>query len=197
MSIENILERIKGEADSAAGELLSKAEMEAKRIRGTYEADGNELKEKLEQRAGDKAVEEKRRLIVNEELELRKQLLRKKREILDELYEEAKGELERLGDEDYLDLMKEMILRGAISGNEEIIVAKDQEKLFGDSFLEALNRENKLGKGFKLAKDSGDFAWGVVLREGQRIVDLTLGVLVEQLRERIESEIAPMLFSDS
>jgi V/A-type H+-transporting ATPase subunit E len=197
MSIENILERIREEAGSAAGELVARAEEEAERIRGSYEAEGADLKVKLEQRAEKKAVEEKRRLIVNEQLELRKQLLRKKREILDELYERAKGEMERLGEEDYLDLMKEMILRGAISGNEEIVVAKQQRNLYGDDFLDALNRENKLGKGFKLAKDSGDFPWGVVLREGARIVDLTLGVLVEQLRERIESEIAPMLFSDS
>jgi V/A-type H+-transporting ATPase subunit E len=197
MSIENILERIREEAGSAAGELVARAEEEAERIRGSYEAEGADLKVKLEQRAEKKAVEEKRRLIVNEQLELRKQLLRKKREILDELYERAKGEMERLGEEDYLDLMKEMILRGAISGNEEIVVAKQQRNLYGDDFLDALNRENKLGKGFKLAKDSGDFPWGVILREGARIVDLTLGVLVEQLRERIESEIAPMLFSDS
>lgn len=197
MSIENILERIKEEAVSAAGEILSKAEEEAERIRGSYESEGDELKLKLEQRAGGKAAEEKRRLIVNEELELRKQLLRKKREILDELYREAKGELEGLGEEEYLDLVKEMILRGAISGDEEIVVAKDQANLFGGDFLDALNKENKLGKGFKLAKEPGDFTWGVVLREKQRVVDLTLGVLVEQLRERIESEIAPMLFSDS
>ena len=155
MSIENILERIKEEAVSAAGEILSKAEEEAERIRGSYESEGDELKLKLEQRAGGKAAEEKRRLIVNEELELRKQLLRKKREILDELYREAKGELEGLGEEEYLDLVKEMILRGAISGDEEIVVAKDQANLFSGDFLDALNKENKLGKGFKLAKEPG------------------------------------------
>ena len=197
MSIENILERIKEEAGSAAGEILTEAEEEAERIRSSYEAEGDELKLKLEQRAGDRAAEEKRRLIVNEELELRKQLLRRKREILDELYREAKAELEGLGEEDYLDLVKGMILRGAISGNEEIIVPKEQTNLFGEAFLDDLNGENKLGKGFKLAKEPGDFTWGVVLRERKRIVDLTLGVLVEQLRERIEPEIAPMLFSDS
>jgi len=197
MSIENILERIKEKAVSAAGELVRKAEEEAEHIRGAYEAEGEDLKQELEQRAHKKAGEEERRLIVNEQLELRKQLLVKKREILDELYEQAKRGMERLGDEDYLDFMKDMILGSAISGNEEIVVAKEQTKLYGDAFLDSLNKENKLGKGFTVAKDPGDFSWGVVLREGRRIVDLTLGVLMEQLCERIESEIAPMLFSDS
>lgn len=197
MSIENILERIKEEAGAAAEDLVGRAEEEAERILESYEADGETLQMELEQRARKKAEEEKRRLLVNEQLELRKHLLEKKHEILDELYEQAKKDMQEMGGEEYLDLMKGMILRSAISGNEEIIVTKEQKKLFGGAFLDALNKENVLGKGFKLAEESGDFSWGVVLREGRRIVDLTLGVLMEQLIERIESEIAPMLFSDS
>lgn len=196
MSIENILERIKEEADSVARDLVRKAEEEGERIRGSYEAEGENLKIELEQRAHKKAGEEESRLIVNEQLELRKQLLERKHEILEEMYEQAKREMEKLGDKDYLDLMKEMILGRAISGNEEIIIAREQTKLFGDAFIDALNKESRSGKGFKLAEDPGDFSWGIVLREGQRTVDLTLGVLMEQLRERIESEIAPMIFSD-
>ena len=183
MSIENILERIKEEADSVARDLVRKAEEEGERIRGSYEAEGENLKIELEQRAHKKAGEEESRLIVNEQLELRKQLLERKHEILEEMYEQAKREMEKLGDKDYLDLMKEMILGRAISGNEEIIIAREQTKLFGDAFIDALNKESRSGKGFKLAEDPGDFSWGIVLREGQRTVDLTLGVLMEQLRE--------------
>jgi V/A-type H+-transporting ATPase subunit E len=197
MSIENILERIDEEAGVAAGNLLGKAEEEAGRILESFGTDGEALRIELEQRAGKKAEEEKRRLIVNEELELRKQLLQKKREILDELYERAKGEMQKMEGKEYLDLIKGMILRSAISGNEEIIVATGQEKLFRGAFLDALNSENELGKGFELSDEPGDFSWGVVLREGRRVVDLTLDVLMDQLRERIESEIAPTLFPDS
>ncbi len=176
---------------------MRRAEEEAKRILESYEADGEHLEGELERRAHKRAEEEKRRLIVNEQLELRKQLLEKKREILDELYEQAKSDIRGLGTEEYLGLMKEMILESAISGNEEIIVAKEQRKLFDGSFLDALNGENRKGKGFTLSEEPGDFSWGVVLKEGRRVIDLTLGVLMEQLRERIESEIAPMIFSDS
>ena len=197
MSIEKILERIKEEADSAAGDIVEKAEREAERIRVSFEADGTKLKNELEKRARERAEEEKRRLIVSEELELRKQFLVKKRELLDELYERAKGEMEKLEGEEYLDLVKKMILASAISGNEEIVAAKKQEGLFTGAFMETLNRENKRGEGFTLADETGAFSWGVVLREGRRRVDLTLGVLMDQLRERIESEIAPKLFSDS
>jgi vacuolar-type H+-ATPase subunit E/Vma4 len=127
----------------------------------------------------------------------RKRLLEKKWEILDELYERAKREMEKLPEGEYIALLEEMIRGSAISGNEEIVFAKGQEKLFDDSFLERLNKESKRGKGFSLAKDQGEFSWGVILREGQRTVDLTLDVLMDQLRERIEPEIAPLLFSGS
>jgi len=185
------------EADSAARGIVGKAEEEAERIRGASEAEGADLGRELEARARKRAEGEERRLIVNEQLELGKQLLQKKREILDELYERAKRELEKLPEDDYVALVKDMILGSAISGNEEIVVAKGQEELFDDSFLGRLNKENKRGKGFSLAKDQGGFSWGVVLREGRRSVDLTLDVLINQLRERIEPEIAPLLFSDS
>ena len=185
------------EADFEANEIVRRAGEEAERIRSESEAEGTGLQGELEERARKKAEEEERRLIVNEQLELRKQLLEKKREILDGLYDRAKGEMEKLDAGEYLDLVKRMILGGAVSGNEEIVVANGQEKLFDKVFLDALNRENELGEGFRLAENPGDFSWGVVLREGRRTVDLTLGVLMEQLRERIESEIAPMLFSDS
>ena len=194
MAIENILARIMEEADSAAGELVGRAEKEAERIRSASEAEGAELGRELERLARKKAEQEQRRLIVNEQLELGKQLLVKKRELLEELYERAKSEIEKLDGEEYLDLVKRMILRSAVSGNEEIVVAKRQAKLFDGRFLEALDREHEKGNGFKLAQDQGDFSWGVVLREGRRTVDLTLDALMEQLRERIEPEIAPMLF---
>lgn len=185
------------EADVEANEIVSRAGEQAERIRSESEAEGTDLERELEERARKKAEEEERRLIVNEQLELRKQLLEKKWEILDGLYDRAKGEMEKLDAGEYLDLVKKLILGGAVSGNEEIVVAKGQEKLFDDAFLDALNGENEPGEGFRMAKEAGDFSWGVVLREGRRTVDLTLGVLMSQLRERIESEIAPMLFSDS
>jgi len=197
MSIENILKRIEEETAAAVGEIIGEAESEAEKISEDYAAQAAELKEKLERRARTRAEEEERRLLVNEELQLRKELLERKREILDALYAEAAKRIESLETEEYLDLMKKMIIESATSFEEEIVVPEDQRKIFDKAFLYSLNKSARGNKGaFRFSDEPGDFSWGVVLREGKRRVVLTLDVLIAQLRDRIEPDIAAVLFTD-
>ncbi|MCK4350041.1 MAG: hypothetical protein KAX13_04245 [Candidatus Krumholzibacteria bacterium] len=197
MSIENILKRIEEETAAAVGEIISEAESEAEKIREDYAAEAGELKVKLERQARTKAEEEQRRLLVNEELRLRKELLERKREILDALYVEAAKRIESLERDEYLELMKMMIQRRATSFKEEIVVPEDQREIFGKEFLDSLNKTAGRKKGaISISDEPGDFSWGVILREGKRSVDLTLDVLIAQLRDRIEPDIAAVLFVD-
>ena len=197
MSIENILKRIEEETAAAVGEIISEAESEAEKIREDHAAEAGELKVKLERQARTKAEEEQRRLLVNEELRLRKEVLERKWEILDALYAEAAKRIESLERDEYIELMKMMILRRATSFEEEIIVPEDQREIFGRAFLDSLNKTAGGKKGaFRISDDTGDFSWGVILREGKRRVDLTLDVLIAQLRDRIEPDITAVLFAD-
>ena len=194
MSIENILKRIDKETESSVREIQEKAEAEAARIKDEYSEKVGRLKEELKRKAKSRAAEEERRLVVSEQLELRKIILYKKREILGELYEEACGRVGSLPEGEYLELLRALILRNAISGKEEIIVPGGQKELFTPSFVGSLDEAFPGGGGFSLVKENGEFAWGVVLREERRVVDLTLGVLFEQLKENVEPEIAALLF---
>jgi V/A-type H+-transporting ATPase subunit E len=197
MSIENILKRIDDESAAAVDGIISEAESDAERIKQEYASEGEELKADLEARARAKAEEERRRLLVNEELQLRKKILEKKREILESLYSEAAEKIKSISEEEYLDLMKLLIRGRAISFEEELVVPKDRGDIFGKTFLDSLNRSSGGKKGsFSISDEPGDFSWGVVLVEGKRRIDLTLDVLLAQLRDRIEPEIAAVLFAD-
>ena len=197
MAIENILKRIEEETAAAVSKIVSEAESEAEKIRKDLTAEAGELKVRLEQRARTKAEEEQRRLLVNEKLQLRKEFLERKREILDLLYAEAQKRIESLEMDQYLELMKMMILKRAISFEEEIVVPEDQREIFSKAFLDSLNKAAGVKKRtFSISDDTGDFSWGVILREGRRRVDLTLDVLIAQLRYRIEPDIAAVLFAD-
>jgi V/A-type H+-transporting ATPase subunit E len=194
MSIENILKRIEEETEAAAAEILRAAGTRAASIRGEGEQSGAKLREELESRARAKASDEERRLIVGEELELRKTSLERKREILGEVYAEARKRIENLPPDEYLKLISAFILKSAISGKEEIVVPAAQRSMFAGDFVGSLNRARGAGAAFTVAEAPGEFAWGVVLREGQRRVDLTLGVIFRQLTERAESAVAGVLF---
>jgi V/A-type H+-transporting ATPase subunit E len=196
MSIENIVKRIEEETGAAVAEILRAAEERASAVREEAGRAGAKLRGELEGRARAKASDEERRLIVGEELELRKAALARKREILGEVYAEARQRIRQLPPDEYLKLMSALILKNAISGREEIVVPAAQRSMFDGSFVDSLNRSRGQGASFSLAGTPGDFAWGVVLREGQRRVDLTLDVMFRQLEAHVESAVAGLLFPE-
>ncbi len=196
MSIENILKKIEEEAGAAEAEILRAAGTRAASVREEGEREGAKLREELESRARAKASDEERRLVVGEELELRKASLERRREILGEVYAEARKRIEKLPPDEYLKLISSFILKNAISGTEEIVVPAAQRSMFTGAFVESLNRSRGAGAAFTVAGTPGEFAWGVVLREGQRRIDLTLDVMFRQLAARVEPAVAGVLFPE-
>jgi V/A-type H+-transporting ATPase subunit E len=196
MSIENILQRIEEETEASVREIMGKAEAQAAGIRDEYSKKGARLREELERKTRLRAADDERRLIVGEELELRKAVLERKREILSDIYREAHTRISKLPQAEYLELIKTFIVKNALSGREEIVPPAEQRGMFTAEYLESLNKARGGSSSFSLAEASGDFSWGVVLREGHRREDLTLGVVFEQVKERIESEIASLLFPE-
>ena len=123
-------------------------------------------------------------------------VLRKKREILERLYEEGKKKIIELPAEESGRILSDLILKKAISGREEIVISVSQEEIFSDRFIGELNDRFEGGGKFALSAERGEFSWGVVLREGRRVVDLSLEVIFDQLKEKIEPKIAAMLFEE-
>jgi vacuolar-type H+-ATPase subunit E/Vma4 len=194
MSIDNILEKIARDSEAEAEKVLQRAGGEAGGIRARYESRASELEEQLRARAEGKAAEEKRRLIVSEQLELRKAALVRKREILANLYEEAKKRIASLSGDEYLSILSALILSKAISGREEIVPASGQSGVLAAGLLAGLNKKYPGGGKFTIAEQEGAFEWGVVLREGKRTVDLSLETVFDQVMERIEPEVSAILF---
>ncbi len=197
MSIEKIYERIETQAAASADDIIGEAARQAARIRDEYAGRSAELGESLRAYAEKKAGEAGRRLIVSEQLELKKTLLAKKREILARIYDDARKRIEGLGDEESAGIIREMILENAVSGREEIVVSGRQSSIFDGKFLDSLNSGFKGDGSFTLAEEKGSFPWGVVLREGRRVVDLSLDVVFEQLKEKVEPRIAALLFPET
>jgi vacuolar-type H+-ATPase subunit E/Vma4 len=194
MSIENILSKIEEESRAAVTAALERAGEDAKALASRYARRAEELEAGLRARAGKKAAEEKRRLLVSEQLELRKAGLVRKREILSALYDEARRSIASLTGEDYLALIRALVISRAVSGTEEIVPAAGQAGMLSSGFLKRLNDEYPGGGKFTIASEEGDFDWGVVLREGRRTVNLSLGTVFDQVMDRIEPEVSAILF---
>ena len=194
MSIEKILNKIDEDSRAAVEAALVRAREETAALSARYTRRAKELEADLRARAGKKAAEEKRRLLVSEQLELRKATLVRKREILSELYGEARKTISGLSGEEYLSLIRALVISRAVSGAEEIVPAVGQAALLSSGFLKKLNKEYPGGGKFKIAAEEGSFDWGVVLREDRRVVDLSLSTVFDQVMDRIEPEVSAILF---
>jgi len=194
MAVEDILKRIEEETESACNAILSEAEEEAGKITSRYEEEARKLKESLLEKARARADEEEKRLVVNEQLVLRKAILAKKGEVLKKVYDMAKERIKALPENEYIEIISNLVLKNAVSGREELVVPAKQKQLFDDSFLARLNKAFGEGARFSVSAEGGGFEWGVLLREKQREVNLTLDVLFDQVIEVVEPRIAEELF---
>ena len=194
MSIENILNKIDEDSRAAVAAAIERAREDTAALSARYARTAEEIGAGLSSRAEKKSTEEKHRLLVSEKLELRKADLVRKREILSNLYDEARKSIAALAGEDYLALISALVISRAISGAEEIVPAAGQTALLSSSFLKKLNGEYPGGGKFTIAAEEGDFEWGVVLKEDRRTVDLSLGTVFDQVMDRIEPEVAAILF---
>jgi len=193
-------------AEQVTGKILSDARGEAEKI--LQQANEKKLTEQAEldeslaryneqtQILARKAAEDKKRQMLSEaRMDIAKQYLAQKRKIIDEVFEQAGRKLAELPDEQYRQLMAKLMMDAVETGDEEIIVDKN-EKRINHEFVKQLNR--KLGPGFKgnlrLSGQREDIGGGFILKRGKVRTNASISVLLEQVRSELETEVAKKLF---
>ena len=127
-----------------------------------------------------------------------------KKEAIDKVIEKVHEKMMKLSDKELTELVVKVISQDSIQGNELIKVSKDEYskylKLFASGKegevveLDVLNK--KLGKGYslKLSKEPVDIKGGFVIVGERYDVDHSYKVLLEDLKEKEEAEVAALLF---
>jgi len=139
--------------------------------------------------------EQKKRALAVYGLELRKDLLKAKRDALDTAYDKALEELLNLPKEQYLAHIKKLILTNISTGKETVLTSENEkyiDKAFLDGVNSALNGSGKAGM-LSLAKTS-EVKSGFILQEGGLVVDCSFEMVVKALRETTETQAANILF---
>ena len=129
-------------------------------------------------------------------LELRKDVLRQKKDIIDDAFARAEKEIANLPPDEYRAFLKPIILGAVESGNEELIPPAGRREDFTPEFIRSLNEEiPPSGGALRLSEDSGNFSGGFILREGKMETNLTLKSLMTSGRDRLEPQVAKILFA--
>jgi len=198
--LEKIKNRILNDARLEAQKLIEEAEAKVSSIKAEQDIKVQKLKLDLADEAKADAQDHKKRLIAAAQLEMRKDLLKLKRQMLDKAFIEAENSIRRLPVSEYGEAIKSMLLALKVQGETEVIFCKEDKDNFGNGFVDEINAVFKaIGKNMriKLSAETHAFKGGFILKAKGLEINNTIEALVKLARDEAEPLAARVLFADS
>lgn len=197
MDAEQVIKKILSEANNEAAKIKAEADEKQAAEQSKLAEQLSEYKKQSGILAKKAAEEKKEHLLAAARMDIAKEYLAVKGKMLDEVFEKAREQMQNLRDDEYIRLMTKLMLDAVETGDEEVIVDKN-EKRIDQEFIKHISRE--LGPGFKgnlrLADEKQNLRAGFILRRGKIKTNVSLGVLLERARKELEIELAKELFED-
>ena len=195
MDAEQVTEKILADAKAEAEKIKKQADEKEAAEQAKLDEQLDEYKNQTDTLAKKAAKDKKLHLLAAARMDIAKEYLAEKRKILDEVFAQARQQLQNLPDEEYRRFMTKLMLEAVETGDEEIIV-DNNEKRIDQSFIKHLNR--KLGPGYKgnlrLADQRQNLGGGFILKRGRIKNNISFDVLLTQARKELEIELAKELF---
>jgi len=197
MEAEQVVDKILADARSEADKIRKDAENKDAEQQVLLDKQLSDYEKQTKALAGKAANDTKLHLLARTRMDIAKQFLGEKRKILDHVFEEARKQLKTLPSEHYRKLITKLILAAVETGNEEIIVDKEDSQI-DQEFVRDINRH--LGPGFKgnlrLAEVKEDIGGGFILKRGRITNNVSFDVILNCARGDLEIELAKQLFED-
>jgi len=194
MNAEEVVKKIYADANAEADGIRAEANAKAKAANASLEAklaDYRSETVELAKKAGEEKIS---RMLATARMELRKESLATKQQILNEVFEQAKSKLVS-NDDQYRKLVESLIVKAVETGSETLIVGKN-ETVIDNNFVKQINRN--LGPGFKgnlmIGPEKADICGGFILKRDNIQTNVSIEVLIEQVNNEIGPEIAAQLF---
>ena len=200
MAIDRITRKIMEDAEAEVQEILAKADQDIERVKVDTTNMIREIEHEAQEDATKKAEEQKRRIISRAQAEMRKELLAEKQGLIDEAFQKALTAFVEMNEENYSALMKKLLLESVEGGDEEVIIAPQDQGKNWKALLSDVNRElsaqNRKGA-LTLAHETREMAGGFVLRKGKKELNCDLTLIVGSIREELEFEVAQILWGEA
>ena len=189
---EKIIAHIQADAKAQADAILAQAEQQCAGIRDDYESKAKDAyAEKI--RAGVKKCEDladsKTRIA---QMESKKSVLALKQEMVSEAFAKAKDIVLALPAEKYCAFLTRLAVQSAPDGEGQIVLNASDRKKYGEAVVSQANAA--LSGRLTLSDETGDFAGGLIVRNGAVEVNNTLELLIDLCRGDMAAEVAKILF---
>lgn len=197
MDIQEMLNKITGDAKANAAAVLEEAKGKTLMMTGQLEKRIAEQKEQVLRRVEDETLEMRDRMNRMAELEEKKERLKIKRQVLDEAFDAARVKLEKMPSSGKRALFLKLAAENA-EGEMRLLLGSIGSEWFDKSFTEDVNRLI-LSQGKDAHIEAGEDkaeGCGFVLRNDSSAVDCTMEALLNTRRLELETEAAGILFPE-
>jgi V/A-type H+-transporting ATPase subunit E len=197
MEAIQVVDKILADAKAEAAKIKKQAEENEAAEQAKLSKQLDEYKKQTEILARKAGEGEEAHILAAARMDIAKQFLAEKRKILDEAFEQARQQLRDLPDEEYRALFAKMMLETVETGDEEVIVDKNDNRINQDLIDQVNQKLSSKEKGnLKLSAEKQDIGAGFILKRGQIKTNVSLPVLLDQARKELEIDLAKELFED-
>lgn len=190
--LENIIREIETESAETVSDILGKANDAAAVTLRDAEKAAEQLKEGFRHEAERKAAETAERATANDEMELKRAVLKKKQEIIRETLDGTRRALTETRDKGYFEMLTSLLNRYAAKGkNGEILMTDADKKAMTKEFETVVSAHGLKVSDKALAADSG-----FVLVYGSIEINCTVDAIFDAYADELSDMLGAFLFEN-
>ncbi len=194
--IERIRDRILKDANAEAAEYVKKAKKEADEILKSAREEADIKRKTILEQAQKKAGDLEKRCIALNDMEVRKEIMRVKQELVQKTFNMAMERLSSMPREQYCEFMANMIVNAIQGEKAEIVLSKKDRQSLGEILLErvtALTEEKGAQVGLVLSYKTADIKGGFILIIGDMEINFSFEALFRTQKENLEELVYSLL----
>lgn len=195
--IEKINERIMADAAKEIELIRAEAASECEAIAKKYEQAAKDEYWKIIRQSAQRSETLMQRLKDAAALEVKKQLLAVKQEMIEKAFESAVEMLSALQEDEYVDFLSGLAAEASRNGSERIVLSPSDRTRYGKRICvmanEMLAKEGKTAA-LTLSEETRNIRGGVILSDGNIEVNCSLDILVEYKKNELSAQVAKIMF---
>lgn len=195
MSLAQITEKIRNDALREAEEILAGANAKAQNIAQRAEEENDSVKTTFARRFEEEKPEILKRREIVAKLDVKKMMLRSRRDVVRDVYSAALAGLGDLERSEYLSFCA-ALLKAAVATKEEIVRVGAGEKYIDEAWIGDYNQKN--GAKLVLSEDTLEgITGGFILENGRISVNCSWEMLIRIAQEKFEADVIKRLFQSA
>ena len=194
-NIESIVKKIADDAKLSAEQKIAEAQQEAQPIVSDYQAQADTILQDAQAQAQKQASVIAERVESQSGLIRRNLMLQYKREAIEQAFQKSLEVLCAQDADKQVTLLSDAAVK-YLSADAKVILNEKDKAAFGEKLVSEISRKLQAANknySVSLSADAGSMQGGMILAEGSIETNLSYEILVKNIRDELEGEVAKVL----